>query len=285
MVIKGGGIGNYIKALTCLWHSRETIKVFVGKEGTQCSNTIVVNNIYRRMGSEYEKGGTSKKSTASTIVAAIFNKGIEIIKPFNELEWGSCLIKTQARCSNRYGSRTINNCSHVIAAFKLLQLKFLKKSIQNPTPNNAKYTENIMNISSFAYEMSKKDMFEMLQYVHQRINKYRKEAGWEDVSTIDIERLIAKYKRQKKTKKAELMMLEKSMHEEELRRMIQEASDDEFTEIETDYSVLNEEKETDEYAETQSNLSQEETSDNQFLDEDEEKKIFYNFQFFENDKF
>ena len=32
-------------------------------------------------------------------------------------------------------------------------------------------------------------MFEMLQYVHKTINKYRKEAGWEDVSAVDIERL------------------------------------------------------------------------------------------------
>ena len=37
------------------------------------------------MGSGYEKGGTSKKTTSSTIVAAIFSKGIEIIKPFHEV--------------------------------------------------------------------------------------------------------------------------------------------------------------------------------------------------------
>ena len=64
------------------------------------------------------------------------------------------------------------------------------------------------------------------------------------------------------------MILEKNMEEEEMRRMIQEASDDEFTENEADYSVSNEENERD------SNLSQEQTSESQILAEDEEKQIF-----------
>ena len=231
LIVKGGGVGNYIKCLNALWHSREHVKLFVGKQGSMFSNTLVISKIYKRMGSEYDEEEHTKKKGAksSTIVATILKKGIKIIKPFDTLEWGSCLLKTAIRCSNKYGSRTINICSHGVAALKFVQLKYLNEKIIDPTPQNSKYVKNVFDISAFSYKMSQKDVGDMLHYIHQQITQFRKNAGWDDVNTKDIDRLIELY-----LEKKQETQTEQQLFQDEMEMFTDTESDEESTQETTD---------------------------------------------------
>ena len=54
LVIKGGGIGGYVKCMNSLWQSKDCLVLCVGKKNTYFSNTIYVRNIKHRMKNLYQ---------------------------------------------------------------------------------------------------------------------------------------------------------------------------------------------------------------------------------------
>ena len=174
LIIRGGGIGNFIKGMLSLYQSRKNIRVYVGKQNTEFGNTIIVSGIRQKMKNVYDDDDEKEDvSGSSSVVFVILNDTLKLklIQGYEEFEFRPNMLDVYSRCTSIYGIRTSNECSHTICALKYLQLLYFNKPIINPVPSNELWISKIKDLAQFVHELDSLPLTELIDRIDKALKK------------------------------------------------------------------------------------------------------------------
>ena len=171
---------------------------------TQFLHNNYTLGIRKRMENVYEDENEVKSTgTKSTVIICKMAPKLvlEEIPGFEKYYFSDVIKSTQGRCTNIYGSRTMNACSHVITGYKYLQLLMDNEQIFNPVPGDQIYTQNIRDISKYIYTLNNMDVPALIQYIDDCFKQYQQQYYQpennedinEDINEDDEKQIIEDY--------------------------------------------------------------------------------------------
>ena len=135
---------------------------------------------------------TKSKHPKSMVVITILNRGVIVPPQFNDIGFSYAMKHALSRCSNLYGARTVNACSHAATGFRYIYQQYYNIPIINPTPNSPTYVKEVTDIASFVYELNQKTVTELILFINETITNHRKTYGYVD-EDWPLQQLIEQY--------------------------------------------------------------------------------------------
>ena len=133
-----------------------------------------------------------KRHPKSMVVISILKRGIIIPDRFKDIGYSYSMTHAISRCTNLYGARTINCCSHAVTAFRFIYQMYYNIPIINPTPNSPSYVKEVTDIATFVYELDQKSIVELVTFIDDTIQNHRKQYGYVD-EEWHLQQLIEQY--------------------------------------------------------------------------------------------
>ena len=90
--------------------------------------------------------------------------------PDTNYKYSRKITHSISRCTNIYGNRTTNWCSHAIGAVLLFRHKYFELDVPIPTPNVNKRFKYLTNITNWVKDVDKLDYDQRTQYWDEMIN-------------------------------------------------------------------------------------------------------------------
>lgn len=167
ITIKGGGIGNFNKALQILHQSKNCIEMYVGTG--KYKKYIMIRKIRMKMKVTSNKKANRKNSSIVLLKRVIAEQGLSDLKN-GEFTFSDSMKQIAAYCDNIYGKRTLNFCSHSTAALLYYNIIIRNSLSLDPTPLITRYFCNIKNFGGWVGNMNGLNDVETTDYIRNIID-------------------------------------------------------------------------------------------------------------------
>ena len=181
--IKGGGIGNIKKSLFSLSHSKTTIECYIGTGAYE--KILVVKHIRMKMRVIHEQRSKSS-GNSSSCVFMITENGI-VNDENGEFYFPDNICSVIGRCSNIYGLRTCNMCSHQVTSLLYFWKIYHGEAITDPTQNISTSVKTIHNISKWVGSKNKMSLRQQINYVDDVYHNEFEAISDSDTNLYDID--------------------------------------------------------------------------------------------------